>query len=51
MGDEPAMNGDLNANVKTRCSATGDPVLDQRTDQWLSWDKVGLFGKGLTGNH
>uniref|UniRef100_A0A8C4ZRC2 Phosphoglucomutase 2-like 1 n=1 Tax=Gadus morhua TaxID=8049 RepID=A0A8C4ZRC2_GADMO len=33
------MNGDLNANVKTRCSATGDPVLDQRTDQWLSWDK------------
>ncbi|XP_030237700.1 glucose 1,6-bisphosphate synthase [Gadus morhua] len=39
MGDEPAMNGDLNANVKTRCSATGDPVLDQRTDQWLSWDK------------
>ncbi|CAL8353998.1 unnamed protein product [Lota lota] len=39
MGDEQAVNGDLNANVKTRCCATGDPLLDQRIYQWLSWDK------------
>lgn len=30
----------LDLDLDSRCPSTGDPQLDQKVHQWLSWDKV-----------